>query len=135
MMWRYRGATDFVEGAKFLREETIEIAGFKLDCYVVTVLPKIGGNRSAYTWSVDKQHFHVVRGGQRGVKLRVHNHQAPRAAARRPLQVRTTSGREEERESTLTAPAWSAGSGQKTALPETGQPTGSATRRKDDSWR
>ena len=42
MMWRYRGATDFVEGAKFLREETIEIAGFKLDCYVVTVLPKIG---------------------------------------------------------------------------------------------
>ena len=31
MMWRYRGATGFVEGAKFLREETIEIAGFKLD--------------------------------------------------------------------------------------------------------
>jgi len=36
-MWRFRSATDFVDGAKFLREETIEIGGAKLDCYVLTV--------------------------------------------------------------------------------------------------
>jgi outer membrane lipoprotein-sorting protein len=61
MMWRYRSATDFVEEARLLREETIEIAGAKVDCYVVTVLPKVGGNKLVYTWWVDRQHFHVVR--------------------------------------------------------------------------
>ena len=36
-MMRYRGAADFAERAKFLREEAIEIAGAKVECYVVAV--------------------------------------------------------------------------------------------------
>ena len=61
MMWRYRGATDFVDGAKFLREEATEIGGAKVDCYVVTVSPKVGGSRSVYTWWVDNQRSLILR--------------------------------------------------------------------------
>jgi outer membrane lipoprotein-sorting protein len=61
LMWRYRGAADFAEGAKFLREETIEIDGAKVDCYVLTVSPERNGSRLTYTWWVEKKHSHVVR--------------------------------------------------------------------------
>ncbi len=53
LMWRYRAAADFASGAKLLREESIEIAGAKVDCYVVTVSPEKRG--LAYTWWVDKK--------------------------------------------------------------------------------
>jgi len=59
LMWRYRGAADFAAGAKFLREETLEIAGAKLACYVVTVSPAKG--ESAYTWWVDKLRYRILR--------------------------------------------------------------------------
>ena len=61
LMWRYRGAADWIEGAKFLREETIEIGSGKVDCYLVTVSTMKDGSQSTYTWWVDKQHYHVVR--------------------------------------------------------------------------
>jgi len=57
MMWRYRSASDFIAGAKILRDEAIELAGGKVDCYVVTVSTKMG----PYTWWVDKQNFYVLR--------------------------------------------------------------------------
>jgi outer membrane lipoprotein-sorting protein len=59
MMGRYRGAADHTDAAKFLREETIEAAGAKLACYVVTVFSS--GSRSAYTWWVDKARYRIVR--------------------------------------------------------------------------
>jgi len=59
MMWRYRGATGFTANAKFLREEVIEFAGAKVDCYVLTVSQKSGGY--AYTWWVDKQRSLILR--------------------------------------------------------------------------
>jgi outer membrane lipoprotein-sorting protein len=54
-MQKYRDAADFLDGAKFLREEEIEIAGTKTGCYVVLVPQK------AYTWWVDKKTFRVLR--------------------------------------------------------------------------
>ena len=54
-MQKYRDAADFVEGAKLLREEEIEIAGTKTECYIVSVPKK------AYTWWVDKKTFRVLR--------------------------------------------------------------------------
>ena len=59
MTWRYRGATGFAEGAKFLRDEAIEFGGAKVDCYVVTVSQKKGEN--TYTWWVDKLHSRILR--------------------------------------------------------------------------
>lgn len=61
LMWRFRGAGDFVDGAKLLREETIEAGGAKVDCYVVTLSPVKDGAKSTYTWWVDKQRSLVVR--------------------------------------------------------------------------
>jgi outer membrane lipoprotein-sorting protein len=58
MMWRYRGAAGFSD-ARFLRDETLEFAGAKVDCYVVTVAQKSGGY--AYTWWVDKQDSRILR--------------------------------------------------------------------------
>jgi outer membrane lipoprotein-sorting protein len=58
MMWRYRAAADFPDQAKFLRDESIGIAGNKIDCYVVTVSPQRRG--PSYTWWIDKTR-NVVR--------------------------------------------------------------------------
>ncbi len=58
-MTRYRRAADFSGGAKFLREEAIDLAGSKVDCYVVAVSKK--GSQFAYTWWVDKNSYHIVR--------------------------------------------------------------------------
>ncbi len=58
-MTRYRRAADFIEGAKFLREEAIELAGTKVDCYVVAV--PVQGSASLYTWWVDKQRHRILR--------------------------------------------------------------------------
>ena len=62
MMGRYRGAADHTGGSKFLREESIEIAGMKFDCYVcyvVTVTPE--GDESSCTWWIDRKRFRVLR--------------------------------------------------------------------------
>ena len=59
-MWRYRSATDFADTAKYLREESVEIAGVKVACYVVTVSPE--KRKLTYTWWVEKKAYHVVRG-------------------------------------------------------------------------
>lgn len=59
MAWRYRGAADFIDGAKFLREESLEIAGRKIDCYVVTLLPEKRGR--TYTWWIEKKTSHIQR--------------------------------------------------------------------------
>jgi outer membrane lipoprotein-sorting protein len=53
MMSWYRGAGDAADGAKFLREEAIEIAGAKIDCYVVSAKDR--------TWWVNKTTSRVVR--------------------------------------------------------------------------
>ncbi|HTA69548.1 MAG TPA: hypothetical protein VK776_14765 [Bryobacteraceae bacterium] len=57
-MWRYRHAEDFTKGAKFLREESIEITGAKIACFVLTVAPS---GKLEYTWWVDKQKYRVLR--------------------------------------------------------------------------
>jgi hypothetical protein len=54
MMWRYRDAADFSKPSTFLREETIEVAGAAVACYVLTVSPQQGGS-SAYTWWIDQK--------------------------------------------------------------------------------
>jgi outer membrane lipoprotein-sorting protein len=54
-----RRAVNFIKGAKLLREETIELAGAKLNCYVVSIPQK--GEVSANTWWVDKQTYRVMR--------------------------------------------------------------------------
>lgn len=59
LMWRYRGAPDFTDGAKFLREDSIEIAGAQVACYVVTFLAQKRG--LPYTWWVDKKGYRVLR--------------------------------------------------------------------------
>jgi outer membrane lipoprotein-sorting protein len=59
MMWRYRGATRFAQGSKFLREEAIGIAGTQIDCYVLSISEKPGG--SAYTWWVDRKRYLILR--------------------------------------------------------------------------
>ncbi len=64
LMWRYRSATDFADTAKYLREESVEIAGVKVACYVVTVSPE--KRKLTYTWWVEKKAYHVVRGDDGG---------------------------------------------------------------------
>lgn len=59
LMWRYRGAVDITDGSKFLREEAIDVAGAKVVCYVVTLVPEQRG--SAYTWWVDKKLYRILR--------------------------------------------------------------------------
>jgi outer membrane lipoprotein-sorting protein len=55
---KYRAAADFIDGAKFLREDEIETSGAKLSCYVVSVPEKWPG---PYTWWVDKETHRIVR--------------------------------------------------------------------------
>ena len=55
---RYRNAAEFTEST-LLREETIDFAGKKVACYVLTISQKRGG--FAYTWWVDKQRHRIVR--------------------------------------------------------------------------
>jgi outer membrane lipoprotein-sorting protein len=59
LTWRYRGASDLAGGAKFLREESIDIAGQKIDCYVVTVSPQNHG--LTYTWWIEKKTNRILR--------------------------------------------------------------------------
>lgn len=59
LTWRYRGAADLTDGAKFLREESIERAGQKIDCYVLTVLPLKRG--LTYTWWIEKRTNRILR--------------------------------------------------------------------------
>jgi hypothetical protein len=59
MMWRYRGAGEFVDSARFLGEETIEFAGAKVSCYVLTVIPE--PKKPPYTWWIDKTSHHILR--------------------------------------------------------------------------
>ena len=56
MMSRYRSAADLTD-SKFLREEKIEFAGAKVDCYVVS------GSKGEviYTWWVDKKRNRILR--------------------------------------------------------------------------
>jgi outer membrane lipoprotein-sorting protein len=62
LMGRFRSVADHTAGSKFLREEAIEIAGAKIDCYVcrvVTVSPE--GGESTFTWWIDKKRYRVLR--------------------------------------------------------------------------
>ncbi len=62
----YRGA-DAVEEAKYLRDETIDYAGAKVDCYVVSVSLRKGG--PIYTWWVDKKSSRILREDHPGVSM------------------------------------------------------------------
>jgi len=57
IMSRYRGATDFAPGAKFLREEAIVYAGAKISCYVLSVPQR----KDTYTWWIDSKRYWVLR--------------------------------------------------------------------------
>jgi outer membrane lipoprotein-sorting protein len=59
VMDRFRHAADFIEGAKYLREEAVDLAGKKVDCYVVAIPEK--REIPASTWWVAKSSYHVVR--------------------------------------------------------------------------
>jgi len=58
IMYRYRTA-DLNEETKYLRDETIDYAGAKVDCYVVSVSQRKGG--FTCTWWVDKKSFLILR--------------------------------------------------------------------------
>jgi outer membrane lipoprotein-sorting protein len=59
VMWKYRGAKDFVGGSKFLWQEVIEVAGAKAECYVLAVSTAPTG--PVYTWWIDKNLFRILR--------------------------------------------------------------------------
>ena len=63
MLWRYRSASDFVGGARILRNEAIEFGGAPVDCYVLTVSVKVSEytKMGEYTWWVDKLSFRILR--------------------------------------------------------------------------
>jgi outer membrane lipoprotein-sorting protein len=63
MMLRYRGAQDFANGAKLIRQEPVDFAGKKLDCYVLQVVPTSdeSRNKEPYTWWVDKSGYRILR--------------------------------------------------------------------------
>ena len=56
---RFRHAADFIDGSKFLREEVIDLAGRRVDCYVLAIPPK--SELPAPTWWVAKNSYQVVR--------------------------------------------------------------------------
>jgi outer membrane lipoprotein-sorting protein len=61
MMMRFREAVNFVNESKFLREESIDVAGKKVDCFVVAVSQgrrSVGGPN---TWWVDKKGYRILR--------------------------------------------------------------------------
>lgn len=60
----YRNAADLAAGAKFLRREEIEVAGAKLDCYVLSVSP--GHWQPSQTWWVDAKRYVVLRSDDTG---------------------------------------------------------------------
>jgi hypothetical protein len=53
-MWRYRGAADFADTAKFVREEGIDVNGRRVSCYVVALPTR------DTTWWVKVQ-FRILR--------------------------------------------------------------------------
>jgi outer membrane lipoprotein-sorting protein len=55
---KYRVAADFIDGAKLLNEEDIQIGTSKLACYVVSVPERWPG---PYKWWVDKKTHRVLR--------------------------------------------------------------------------
>jgi outer membrane lipoprotein-sorting protein len=59
MMSRYRDAGNYAEGAKLLREEVLEIAGLRQDCFVLQV--NLHRDPAAYTWWVDKKSNRILR--------------------------------------------------------------------------
>jgi outer membrane lipoprotein-sorting protein len=59
MMSRYRDAGDYTGGATLLREETIDIRGVTVDCYVLHV--PAHRDPAAYTWWVDKKDGRILR--------------------------------------------------------------------------
>lgn len=59
LTWRYRSAADFAEGARFVRQDSLDIAGAKHACYVVTVTPNKRG--LSYTWWVDTRSYRILR--------------------------------------------------------------------------
>jgi outer membrane lipoprotein-sorting protein len=59
VMMRYRRATDFIAGARFLPEQAIDLAGRKVDCYVLAIPEE--GETPAATWWIDKQRHRIVR--------------------------------------------------------------------------
>jgi outer membrane lipoprotein-sorting protein len=67
---RFRTAGDAAPRAKMLREETIEIGGEKIVCFVVTLpvsMPQEG--TSPHTWWIEKKSSHVVREEHAGGKV------------------------------------------------------------------
>ena len=58
----FRAAVDHAAESRFLREESIEIAGAKVDCYLISV-PRAPGKP---TWWVDKTGWRVVRDDHAG---------------------------------------------------------------------
>ena len=64
MMGHYRSAPNFTAGAKFLREEEIEVASVKIACYVLTFSPSL--HEPAVTWWIDKDRYVVRRSEQAG---------------------------------------------------------------------
>ena len=54
---RYRDAMNFAGGAKFLRDEEIDFAGAKVDCYVVSV--PVDGD--SFTWWIEKKSNRILR--------------------------------------------------------------------------
>jgi outer membrane lipoprotein-sorting protein len=63
MMWRYRGASDYADSATLLRQETIDNAGAKADCFVVSVVPRGSGT---YVWWIDTTSFRILREDHQG---------------------------------------------------------------------
>jgi outer membrane lipoprotein-sorting protein len=59
MMSRYRDADDYTGGATLLGEETIDIGGVTVDCYVLHV--RTHRDPAAYTWWVDKKDSRILR--------------------------------------------------------------------------
>jgi outer membrane lipoprotein-sorting protein len=62
LIGRFRSAAEHTSGAKFLREETLEIAGKKMDSYVchVVVVP-LDSDAFPSTWWIDKKTYRVLR--------------------------------------------------------------------------
>jgi outer membrane lipoprotein-sorting protein len=59
ILGRFRHAADFASGSRFLREETIDAGGSKVDCYVLSVPDK--SYPSDFTWWIDSKRFLVLR--------------------------------------------------------------------------
>jgi outer membrane lipoprotein-sorting protein len=58
VMQKYRAAADFIKGAKFLREDEIQVGAANVACYVISVPEESPG---PYTWWVDEKSHRVLR--------------------------------------------------------------------------